>query len=468
MELFRLFGTIMIDDQDAIKTLRNTEKQASGTSKSLSGMAKTTVAVGAAIVGMATAAGAAMYGMASKIANATSEISDNSKQVGMSAEEWQKWKYAAGQTGVEVSKMNALMIKQQSVFSDAKNGAKSASKVYQELGIDITKIGTSSEAFDVVMSRLAGMTNETDRNRIAQDIFGKSYADLLPLLSEGADGMNALRSRAEELGIVMSNEAVDSGDKLGDTLDDLKASFESIGNKILIKLMPTFQKIADWILLHQDDIAKFADDVLKGIGDAIDWIADNSDWLIPVLGILLGAFLAFQAVSAINVIIGIFNALLLANPVGLFIAAAAGLVTILVLLVKNWDNIRKATQKAIDKTLEFFGLKQKTTTNNYSTNLDEGGNTGSAFGGVSGGHWATGGIFTKPTFLASTNGPALVGEAGVEAVLPLSKLPGLIGDTIDYGKLETSFRRALSGQRIIMDEDGFATFVDSRIVKAGY
>jgi len=303
------------------------------------------------------------------------------------------------------------------------------------------------------------------RNELANDIFGKSYADLMPLLAEGADGIKKLKDEAVALGGVMSNEDVEAGDKLGDTMDKLNTVFSGLVNKILIKLMPAFQKIADWILRNQDKIVKFTEDVIKGVGDAIGWVMDNSNWLVPVLKTLLGAFMAFQAVSAINAVIAIFNALLLANPIGIFLVAAAALIGVLVLLYKNWDKITASVQKSIDKTLEFFGLKKPSI---YSeTNLDEGGNAGAAFGGAKGGHWATGGIFTKPTFLQSSNGPALVGEAGMEAVLPISKLPGLIGDTIDYGKLESAFRKALNGQRIIMDEDGFATFVDNRIVKAG-
>lgn len=451
----------MIDDQDAIKKLKSTEKSADSASKKLGGMVKGAAVLGTALIGV----GAAAYSLAGKIADTTSAISDSSKRVGMSAENYQKWGYAAKQSGVEAEKLESLMKKQQTVFADAKGGAKAASLAYSRLGVDITKIGTSSEAFDTVIERLAGMEDANLRNELANDIFGKSYADLMPLLAEGADGIKKLKDEAVALGGVMSNESVEAGDKLGDTLDKLQTVFSGLVNKILIKLMPAFQKIADWILSNQDKIVKFTDDVIRGIGDAIGWVMDNADWLVPSLKILLGAFMAFQAVSAINAVIAIFNALLLANPIGIFLVAAAALIGVLVLLYKNWDKITASVQKSIDKTLEFFGLKKPSI---YSkTNLDEGGNAGAAFGGAKGGHWATGGIFTKPTFLQSSNGPALVGEAGMEAVLPISKLPGLIGDTIDYGKLESAFRKALNGQRIIMDEDGFATFVDNRIVKAG-
>ena len=164
---------------------------------------KVAIAGVTAIAAGATAAGKAVWNMAQDTADAGGAIDDAAKKVGTSAEEYQKWAYAANLGGMEVSKLDALMVKQQKTFADAQEGGKAASEAYKRLGIDISSIGNSGEAFNIVIDKLADMEDETTRNALANDIFGKSYADLAPLLAEGSAGIAAMKQECEDLGGVM-------------------------------------------------------------------------------------------------------------------------------------------------------------------------------------------------------------------------------------------------------------------------
>ena len=199
---------------------------------------KVAIAGVTAITVGATAAGKAVWDMAQDTADAGGAIDDAAKKVGTSAEEYQKWAYAANLGGMEVSKLDALMVKQQKTFADAQEGGKAASEAYKRLGIDISSIGNSGEAFNVVIDKLADMEDETTRNALANDIFGKSYADLAPLLAEGSAGIAAWKQECEDLGGVMSNEAVEAGAQFGDSLDRLKTTFSGIKNSIMGNMLP--------------------------------------------------------------------------------------------------------------------------------------------------------------------------------------------------------------------------------------
>lgn len=218
--IFSLFGRIYVDNEKANKSIDDTKNKAKDSSKSFaesfSNVAKKTMQIGTAVVGAATTVVGGITAMATNVADQAGAIDDAAKKVGTSAEEYQKWAYAAKLGGMETSKLEALMVKQQKAFSDAKEGSKSMSEAYQRLGLDINNIGSSGEAFNLVIAKLADMEDATTRNALANDIFGKSYADLAPMLAEGSEGIEAWRQECEDLGGVLSTEAVTAGADFGD------------------------------------------------------------------------------------------------------------------------------------------------------------------------------------------------------------------------------------------------------------
>lgn len=289
--IFSLFGSIFIDNEAANKSIDETTQKADKSGKSMGasfksiigGVGKAAAAVGAGAV----AIGASIYGLAAKTADTAGEISDASKRAGMSAEEYQKWAYAANLSGVEASKLESLMVKQQKSFADAKDGSEAMAEAYQRLGIDIASIGSSEEAFNQVMAALAEMEDETTRNAIANDIFGKSYADLSPLLAEGAAGIEAIKQEAVDLGSVMSNEAVDAGDTLGDTIDKIKAAGSGIFNQLGGAVLPLVQKVLDTVLDKMPSITSIFDRLIPVVVSLADKLLpvllDLIDVILPVL-----------------------------------------------------------------------------------------------------------------------------------------------------------------------------------------
>ena len=221
--IFSLYGEIFIDNEKANKKIDDIKKKGEDTSKSFAekfgSIAKTSVKVGTAVVGATTTIVTGLSAMATNVADTAGAIDDSAKKVGATAEEYQKWSYAAKLGGMETSKLESLMVKQQKSFSDAKEGSKSLTEAYERLGINIKEVGNSGDAFNLVIDKLADMEDITQRNALANDIFGKSYADLAPLLAEGSEGIAKLKQEAVDLGGVISNETVEAGAGFGDLID---------------------------------------------------------------------------------------------------------------------------------------------------------------------------------------------------------------------------------------------------------
>lgn len=366
IELFRLFGSILIDDKDAINSLKNVDNKGKEAKSSLASIADKGAKIGAVIAGAGAVAGGALYAMTNKITDTTGAIKDAADRAGFSAEEYQKWAFAAEQSGMSAEQLEKAMIKQQKAFADAKTGSETMGAAYKALGIDISNISNSSDAFDIVMKKLGDMKDVTERDAIANDIFGKSYAQLTPLLNEGGAGMDALKQKAVDLGGVMSNEAVANGEQLGDTLDQIKLASGGLFNSIATGLLPTIQNFANWVVSNMPTIQSTAGSVFDKLGSAIQFIASNSNILIPILVGVAGAFVAMQVIGVINGLMTAYtaftttatgttmslNAALLANPIGLVIAAIATLIAIGVALYMNWDKVSEVCSSAFGKVQE--------------------------------------------------------------------------------------------------------------------
>lgn len=250
--IFSLYGNIFVENEDANKKIEETTKKGKESSKtfaqSLGDTAKTVGKIGTAVVGATTAVVTGVGAMATKVADTAGAIDDGAKKAGVSAEEYQKWAYAAKLGGMEMASIEKAMIKQQKSFADAKDGSKAMSEAYQRLGIDIKNIGSSGDAFNQVIAKLADMEDETQRNALANDIFGKSYADLAPMLAEGSAGIEAMKQEAVDLGGVMSNEMVESGASFGDVIDRIKTGLGGAFNQLIGSLFPILQQVLQLIV----------------------------------------------------------------------------------------------------------------------------------------------------------------------------------------------------------------------------
>ena len=453
---------------------------------------------------MAAAGVVASLGAITYKAGANADDLDTlSKVYSINTTDLQKYAVAADLVDVSVEDIAKSHVKLEKSMYSANNGSKAQAEAFEKLGVSVTNADGSLRDSDAVwqdtIAALGTMTNETERDALAQQLMGKSAANLNPLIEDQGETYKNLSDTLAQYDLeLVDQETLDGANQFNDALDTMKAmgtvAVQTIGSQLAAYLAPALEKVVDWV------------------GKLAGWLSNLSPEVLTVIGIIAGVIAAIAPVliflgklaTGISSIMSLMSTLgvsfgMLAGPVGIAIAVIAALIAIGVLLYKNWDVIKaKAAEiKAnliatwnniktsvvntintmkntitsvfssikstaisiwngiktaivspisnayntvkgwIDKIKNLFPLKVgKIFTNLKVPHIKvSGGKAPFGIGGkgsapsINVDWYAQGGIFTRPTLLSNGNRIAGVGEAGPEAVLPISKLQ----EMVDFG-----------------------------------
>lgn len=286
MELFKLFGSIMVDNKKANESISETDSRASKLVHGFKKGIKTAAVMGTALTGMAVAGGTALFGMANKAAASGDRVDKLSQKIGMSRKGFQEWDYILSQNGMSIESLQGGMKKLNNTIDDAIGGSKTAVNAFGRIGISVDDLkGKSPEqVFEMTVKALQGMPDGAEKAALANELLGRSGSELMPLLNGSSKSVDELKAKAKELGIVLSDDSIDASVKFTDTLDSLKRSLGAVVTKVGVAVMPIMQKAADWVIANMPTIQMVMDTVFKYIGQFVSAAADVfQTYFLPVL-----------------------------------------------------------------------------------------------------------------------------------------------------------------------------------------
>lgn len=294
----------------------------------------------------AAAAGAALVGMAAAAVSSADELQRQADVTGLSAERLQELKHAGSNLGVELETITGAQAKLTKSIAAAKDGTGAQAEAFKALGINVVDSnGQMRDAKDVMaeaFTALNGVGNETERDALAMQLFGKSAMEMNPLIKAGGDELNRLSGEARSSGAVMSNEAVAGLDAFGDTMDNLKNSILGTFGEKFAQILPQVQGLIDkltelpqWIQQNSTLLTILG----VGIGTIIALIiAFNIQQALLASGMTLWGAIAAGATTVTTALGTAFA--FLTSPIGLVILAIGAVIAIGVLLWKNWDTVK--------------------------------------------------------------------------------------------------------------------------------
>ena len=313
------------------------------------------------------AAGAAVAGVGAisvrTFANMGDELQKAAQRTGFSVEALSELRHAAELSDASLEGLETSVRRMQSTIYDATQGVGASVTALTALGVSVDQLASRSpeQQFDVLTRALAGVEDATTRAALAQDVFGRSGTDLLPLLAGGTDALDAMKREARELGLVFSAESADSAAAFNDSLTSLKGALTGIQIAIGSALAPMLTQLATFLKDHlaeaqalvNEQMQQFADwwatngpavvasigEIVSAAGTMAQSFLSGLDAIRPALEAVFGFIVDHKPVLiAAIVAIGVAIAASL-GPVSLAVAAIAGLITLLGALRDHWREV---------------------------------------------------------------------------------------------------------------------------------
>jgi lambda family phage tail tape measure protein len=220
----------------------NTAEFQSGLKGAMAGLEK--VKDAAKVVGVAIlAAGTAMAYMTKKSIDNMDKLAKQAQMAGVTTESLSALAYAADLAGVSQDTLVLSMAKLSKGMSDAAMNTGEALKGFNALNIDYKNLESTDEAMLQISERFAGMADGANKTAIAMSLFGRSGAQLIPLLNGGRDGVEKLRAEAEKLGLVIGGDTTKSAEQFNDSLTQLGSIFTGLANEIATATLPLLNSI---------------------------------------------------------------------------------------------------------------------------------------------------------------------------------------------------------------------------------
>jgi len=302
-EVLARFG-IEVDDKK-LGGMTSGVDQAIGSLKTLGA-----VLAGGAVVG-------ALTHFVNEMAEVGGELTDTSAVLGINTTALQEWRYAAKLVGIDAGELSGAMVILNRNLDGAAQGGKGQADVFRRLGVSIKDAQGNTRGLEALLPEIAEgfskIENPADRAGVASGLFGRSGAKLLPLLTQGAAGVEELRKEFEKLGGGATPEMIAAADEFGDEMDKLDTSLFSIKARIAGSILPSFTAVVD---------------LLNDVSGAVSNMIKKSNIATVALGVLGAAALGFGVKFLAGFAVPIATAAVFALGIGFIILLLDDLITL--------------------------------------------------------------------------------------------------------------------------------------------
>lgn len=249
-------------------------------------------AVAAAIVKVEKA----MISMTKESAAFADNIITLSMQTGQSTEQLQEFSYATELIDVSVDTLQGSLTKLTNNMQDTMNGTGNAKASFEALGVSVTNadgsMRSANDVFYETIDALGQVKNETERDAMSMDIFGRSAQDLNPLIIQGSKTLKAYADEAHNVGYVLDDEALSALGAVDDAYQRLQKTQEGVKNQLAVEFAPYLEEFYGDVTTMVKDGGKAIKDsgivdafgmMLETVGDILNPMSDLSNNRVPAL-----------------------------------------------------------------------------------------------------------------------------------------------------------------------------------------
>lgn len=242
--------------------------------KTVAVMGAVTAAVAAAIKGYEK-----LIGLTREMAAQADETLTLAQVTGLDTDTIQQMEYAAEFVDVTFDTIKGSLTKLKNNMQDAAAGNENLAESFMRLGVaveDSNGLRNAEDVFYDLIDALGNIENQTERDTVAMDLFGKKAEDLNPLINAGSKALKEYGKEAENMGVVLDKSALAKLGAVDDAYQKLQKTQEGIKKQIAAEMAPA---VADFYenwqkLMEGAGKALIDSGIIEGLGNVLSLVSD--------------------------------------------------------------------------------------------------------------------------------------------------------------------------------------------------
>ena len=249
-----------------------------------------------------TATAGAVAVLVNNSIDAADELSKMSQKVGIATDELSKYAYAAKLADVDTESLSTSLAKLAKVAVDP---SKEAAAAFDALGVSIKnadgQVKSTGQLLEDLSEAFSKFADGPEKTAAAIAIFGRSGAELIPLLNGGKQAIKEAGDELERFGGVVTPEAGRQAEAFNDNLTRLKTAVDGVGNQVATNLLKNLVSLTDKFVgtaKEGEKVQKVADEITKAVQSMALGLAIAGEGIAVFVRLIRAVVGSFEAVFA--------------------------------------------------------------------------------------------------------------------------------------------------------------------------
>ena len=255
---------------------KSVSKRLSSLNKSIGASVTRVAKIGTAFAAAGVASSVALTKASMVSIDALAKTSD---RLGIATESLAGLQHAASLAGVENKTLEKSLQNLAVGVSDAADGTGVAKDALIELGLSagvLEKLPLDQQMLQVA-DAMQGVTNQTDKVRIATELYGARGVSVLNMIGGGSENLTKMAEEADHLGIAINRVDAAKIELANDAVTRAKGVFTGLGNQLGAAFSPLIMTVADnfrQAALDNEDFGSIGERVVSALLSGYGKFAD--------------------------------------------------------------------------------------------------------------------------------------------------------------------------------------------------
>lgn len=207
--------------------------------------------------------------------NRMDELGKAAQKIGIPVDDLSRLEYAAKLADVSLDSLTTTMAKfSKSIAEVAAGGENDAGAALDAIGVSATDAEGKLRPTTAIMADIAEefsvMRDGANKTALAIALFGKSGADMIPLLNGGREAISEASAELEQFGGVVTPEAAKQAEEFNDNITRLQTAFAGLLQEAIAPILPKLIELTQSLI----DLAKTSLPVGEWVDNLIAFFAE--------------------------------------------------------------------------------------------------------------------------------------------------------------------------------------------------